>query len=63
MQKVMRYALSSKFVLVENTEASGHLYEFPDVAKGRVRNRRPVGGRRRRNLDVRGRLCEKQALA
>jgi hypothetical protein len=33
VQKVMRYALSSKFVLIENTEASGHLYEFPHVAK------------------------------
>jgi len=33
VQKVMRYALSSKFMLVENTEASGHLYEIPHVAK------------------------------
>jgi hypothetical protein len=33
IQKVMRYALSSKFVLIENTEASGHLYEVPHVAK------------------------------
>lgn len=33
IQKVMRYALSSKFVLVENTESSGHLYEIPHVAK------------------------------
>jgi hypothetical protein len=33
IQKVMRYALSSKCVVVENTEASGHLYEFPHVAK------------------------------
>jgi hypothetical protein len=33
IQKVMRYALSSKFVLIENTEASGHLYEIPHVAK------------------------------
>lgn len=33
IQKVLRYALSSKFVLIENTEASGHLYEFPHVAK------------------------------
>lgn len=33
VQKVMRYALSSKFVLIENMEASGHLYEFPHVAK------------------------------
>ena len=28
IQKVLRYALSSKFVVIENTEASGHLYEF-----------------------------------
>lgn len=33
IQKVMRYALSSKFVVVENTEPSGHLYEFPHIAK------------------------------
>jgi hypothetical protein len=33
MQKVMRYALSSTFVMIENTEASGHLYEIPHVAK------------------------------
>jgi hypothetical protein len=33
IQKVMRFALSSKFVIVENTEASGHLFEFPHVAK------------------------------
>jgi hypothetical protein len=33
VQKVLRYALSSKFVLIENTEASGHLYEIPHVTK------------------------------
>lgn len=33
VQKVMRYALSSKFVIIENTEASGHLYEIPHVSK------------------------------
>lgn len=33
IQKVMRYALSSKFVVIENTEASGHLYEVPHVTK------------------------------
>ncbi len=33
VQKVMRYALSSKFVVIENTEASGHLYEIPHVTK------------------------------
>jgi hypothetical protein len=33
IQKVMRYALSSNFVLIENTEASGHLYEIPHVTK------------------------------
>jgi hypothetical protein len=33
LQKVMRHALSSKFVLVENTDPSGHLYEIPHVGK------------------------------
>lgn len=33
LQKVMRHALSSKFVVVENTEPSGHLYEIPHVGK------------------------------
>lgn len=33
VKKVLRYALSSKFVLIENTEPSGHLYEIPHVAK------------------------------
>lgn len=33
IQKVLRYALSSKFVIVENTDASGHLYEFSHVSK------------------------------
>jgi len=33
IQKVLRYALSSKFVLIENSESSGHLYEIPHVAK------------------------------
>ncbi len=33
IQKVMRFALSSRFVMVENTEASGHLYEIPHVGK------------------------------
>ena len=33
VQKVMRYALSSRFVIIENTEASGHLYEIPHVVK------------------------------
>jgi hypothetical protein len=33
IQKVLRFAPSSKFVLVENTDPSGHLYEFPHVAK------------------------------
>jgi hypothetical protein len=33
MQKVLRHALSSKFVIVENTEPSGHLYEIPHVTK------------------------------
>jgi hypothetical protein len=33
IQKVLRYALISKFVIVENTTASGHLYEIPHVTK------------------------------
>lgn len=33
IQKVMKYALTAKFVIVENTEASGHLYELPHVMK------------------------------
>jgi len=33
LQKVMRHALSSKFVIVENTDPSGHLYEIPNVGK------------------------------
>ncbi|MEP0546711.1 MAG: hypothetical protein ABJF88_07260, partial [Rhodothermales bacterium] len=33
VQKVLRYALSSKFVVIENTEPSGHLYELPHVTK------------------------------
>lgn len=33
VQKVLRHALSSKFVIIENTEPSGHLYEIPHVAK------------------------------
>lgn len=33
IQKVMRFALSAHFVLVENTEPSGHLYEIPHVGK------------------------------
>lgn len=33
IQKILRYALSTKFVVIENSEASGHLYEIPHVAK------------------------------
>jgi len=33
IQKVLRFALSSKFVVIENSESSGHLYEIPHVAK------------------------------
>ncbi len=33
IHKVLRYALSSKFVIVENSEPSGHLYEIPHVTK------------------------------
>ncbi len=33
IQKVLRFALSSKFIVVENSESSGHLYEIPHVTK------------------------------
>lgn len=33
MQKVLRYGLSSRFVIIENSEPAGQLYEFPHVAK------------------------------
>jgi hypothetical protein len=33
VQKVLRYALSSKFVVIENSELSGHLYEILHVTK------------------------------
>lgn len=33
IQKVLRYALSSKFVIIENTDPSGHLYEVPHIVK------------------------------
>lgn len=33
LQKVLRFGLSSRFVIIENSEPSGHLYEFPHVAK------------------------------
>ncbi|MEJ4087771.1 hypothetical protein [Galbibacter orientalis] len=33
IQKVLRYGLQSKFVIVENTESSGHLYEVPHIVK------------------------------
>lgn len=33
IQKVLRFALSSKFVFIENSEPSGHLYEVPHVTK------------------------------
>jgi hypothetical protein len=33
IQKVLRHALSSKFILIENSEPSGHLYEIPHVTK------------------------------
>lgn len=33
VQKVLRYALSSKFIVVENSGPSGHLYEIPHVTK------------------------------
>ncbi|MGO9137275.1 MAG: hypothetical protein ACLP9S_04740 [Syntrophales bacterium] len=33
IQKVLRYALSSKFIIIENSEPSGHLYEIPHITK------------------------------
>jgi hypothetical protein len=33
IQKVLRYALASEFVILENSSPSGHLYELPHVAK------------------------------
>jgi hypothetical protein len=33
MQKVLRYGLSSRFVIIENSEPTGHLYEFPHITK------------------------------
>jgi hypothetical protein len=33
IQKVLRFALSSKFIIIENSESSGHLYEIPHVTK------------------------------
>lgn len=33
IQKVLRYALSSKFIIIENSIPSGHLYEIPHVTK------------------------------
>ncbi len=33
VQKVLRHALSSKFIVIENSEPSGHLYEVPHVTK------------------------------
>ncbi len=33
IQKVLRFGLSSRFVIIENTRPSGHLYEMPHVTK------------------------------
>jgi len=33
IQKVLRHASVSKFIVIENTEPSGHLYEVPHVVK------------------------------
>ena len=33
MQKVLRFGLSSRFVIIENSEPTGHLYEFPHITK------------------------------
>ena len=32
-QKVLRFGLSSRFVIIENSEPTGHLYEFPHITK------------------------------
>lgn len=33
IQKVLRFGLSSRFVIIENSEPTGHLYEFPHIHK------------------------------
>ena len=33
IQKVLRYGLSSKFVIIENSKPTGHLYEIPHITK------------------------------
>ena len=33
IQKVLRFGLSSRFVIIENSEPTGHLYEFPHITK------------------------------
>jgi hypothetical protein len=33
MQKVLRFGLSSRFVIIENSEPAGQLYEFPHITK------------------------------
>jgi hypothetical protein len=33
LQKALRFGLSSRFVIIENSEPSGHLYEFPHITK------------------------------
>lgn len=33
MQKVLRFGLSSRYVIIENSEPTGHLYEFPHITK------------------------------
>ncbi len=33
IQKVLRFGLSSRFIIIENSEPTGHLYEFPHISK------------------------------
>src|SRR5260370_38429406 len=61
IQKVLRYALSSKFVVIENSEPSGHLYEIPHVAKAAECVTAAREERRNRvDLVVWGGLCKRK---
>lgn len=33
IQKVLRFGLSSRFIIIENSEPTGHLYELPHISK------------------------------
>ena len=59
IQKVLRYALSSKFIIIENSEPSGHLYEIPHVTKMAECVTAFTSTRRQgSHMDVRGCLCQ-----